>query len=229
MGSKGPWEKCAGRLSRRAPRSWKFLPCPSPGYPCRVYSSLPSTFVIWISFFLFSSWTFMGGIGSRSSLQTSLEKVKVSCAQAWGPGHQISITGPDSLCVCVLIRGKLLYNVLVSAVQHCKSAVTIHLPSFSRLPPLPQTPLGHHRAGPAPCVTQHVTGYLFTHGSIYYVMLSLCSSHSFLSSLHPQAHSLCVRRLWAETQWVDADCKERFPQGGALRACWCNSRSSGYR
>ena len=128
--------------------------CPSPGYPCRVYSGLPSTFAIWISFSLFPLGHSWSGIGSRSSFQTSLEKVKGvmrSSLGSWTPdfNNRTRFCVCVCVCVCVLIRGKLLYNVLVSAVQHRKSAVTIHIspPSRGSLPS-PQTPLGHHRARP---------------------------------------------------------------------------------
>ena len=58
-----------------------------------------------------------------------------------------------------LIEGQLLYNVvLVSAIQQCVSAVSIHISplAWASLPPLPPpTHLGHHRAPSwVPCTIQ---------------------------------------------------------------------------
>ena len=65
-----------------------------------------------------------------------------------------------------LIGGKLLYDVLlVSAVQQCESAVSIHISPLSRasLPSAHPVPLGHHRAPDwAACTLQRLlTSYLF--------------------------------------------------------------------
>ena len=64
--------------------------------------------------------------------------------------------------------------MLISAVQHRKSAACIHTspPSWALLPPLPHpAPLGHHRAlGWAPCIIQQLpTSYLFYTWSCVYV------------------------------------------------------------
>ena len=64
-------------------------------------------------------------------------------------------------------------------------------PLLLEAPSLPPKPLWViTEPGPAPCVTQqHVTGYLFTHGSIYYVdaTLSVRPALSFPHCIHLKA------------------------------------------
>ena len=60
-----------------------------------------------------------------------------------------------------------LQCVLVSAIQHSESAMSIHIstPSWTSLPP---HPWGHHRPVVwAPCVTRQLPSSYFTHGSVY--------------------------------------------------------------
>ena len=81
-------------------------------------------------------------------------------------------------------------------------------PLLLEAPSLPPKPLWViTEPGPAPCGTQQrVTGYLFAHGSMYYVdaTLSVRPALSFPHCIHKPI--LSVRRLWATgTQWVDAD------------------------
>ena len=53
---------------------------------------------------------------------------------------------PKSYFLIFLIGGYLLYSVvLVSAIQQCESAVSIHIYPLPPEPPYP-TPLGLHRA-----------------------------------------------------------------------------------
>ena len=65
-----------------------------------------------------------------------------------------------------LIGEWLLYNVFISTIQQCESAISKHMPphSYASLPPPPHpNPLGHHRAPSwAPCVVEQCpTSYLF--------------------------------------------------------------------
>ena len=68
----------------------------------------------------------------------------------------------------------MLYNVLVSAMQH-ESAISIYIHPLPLEPPLtpPPTPLGCHRAlGRAPCVIHNFPlAIYFTYVSIYVSML----------------------------------------------------------
>ena len=93
-----------------------------------------------------------------------------------------------------LIGGKLLSNVvLVSAIQWCKSALSLHIspPSGASLPsPHPSRSSQSPRLG-SPCHTATSHQLSALHMTMYmcrcYV---LCSSHSFLPVLCPQAHFL---------------------------------------
>lgn len=168
-----------------------FLPqprLPSAGFTLAFLAHLSCGF----PFLLFPLWTFMEWDRIKKFFANKLEKVKGvmrSSLGSWTPDFN------NRTRFCVLIRGKLLYNVLVSAVQHCKSATYTHLPP-SR-PPLPPNPLGHHRARPGSRVTQQMSPAThFTHGSIYYIDATLSVlPRSFLSSLHPCFHSLCTKAL----------------------------------
>ena len=100
----------------------------------------------------------------------------------------------------------MLYNVvLVSAIQHCESAINIYIfpPSWTSLPsPNPILPLW--------AVTKHEVELLvlhsncplaicFTHGNVYISMNFLSLSHPLLAQLCPQVCSLCLHLYFCPT------------------------------
>ena len=197
--------------------------CPGPGYPCRVYSGLPSTFVIWISFFLFPLWHSWSGIGSRSSLQTSLEKVKGvmhSSLGSWTPDFNIRTRFSLSLSLFFFFNWRKI--ALQCCVGFCRTTSQIsryytHLPSFSSLPPFPPNPSGSSQSQAGlPVLHSSVSPATYLHMVVYICRCYfLCSSHSFLPSLHPQAHSLFMKALDYRNTVGGCWLKDRFPQGGA--------------
>ena len=96
--------------------------------------------------------------------------------------------------------GKLFYNVvLVSAIQQCESAISIHMsPSLLNFPLIPYSipPLQNvteHWIS-APCIIQQIsTGYLILHMVMYMFQCdSLNLYHPHLPPLCPQVCSLCL-------------------------------------
>ena len=93
---------------------------------------------------------------------------------------------------------ELLYNiVLVSAVQQCESAISIHTPppSWGSLPHLPSHPSrSSQRTYPSSLCSTAACRWL----SISHVVMCICqhyspnSFHPLLPSLCPQVHFLCV-------------------------------------
>ena len=72
-----------------------------------------------------------------------------------------------------------------------------HLPSFSSLPPFPPNPSGSSQSQAGlPVLHSSVSPATYLHMVVYICRCYfLCSSRSFLPSLHPQAHSLFMKAL----------------------------------
>ena len=85
----------------------------------------------------------------------------------------------------------MLCNGLASAIQQCKSAISIHMFPPSHPPPHP-TPLGWHRALDwAPCVIHQLpTSYLF------YIWFTYICFNATLSMLSISLSSPLLRQVW---------------------------------